>query len=61
MELYLKKRAEKIFPIVFEVKANGKDFMCAKCYNLLDLSAVSKLSKGELVECDHCHTLMFKK
>ena len=61
MELYLKKRAEKIFPIVNEVKANGKDFMCGKCYNLLDLSAVSKLNKGELVECDHCHTLMFKK
>ncbi len=61
MELYLKKRAEKLFPIVCEVKANGKDFMCAKCYNMLDLSAVSKLNKGEIVECDHCHRLMFKK
>lgn len=57
MEMYQKKRAEKIFPIFFEVGAD----ICGACSMNLSMSDLSKLKNGEIVECDNCRRLLYKK
>ncbi len=56
MERYLKKRAEKIFPVVAEVT----DKTCGGCNMELSMSELSKLKSGEIIECDQCRRLIFK-
>ena len=56
MERYLKKRSEKLFPIVFEVGGNS----CGFCNMELSMSEVSKLKNGEIIECEHCRRLLYK-
>lgn len=56
MERYLKKRAEKIFPIVFEIKGN----VCGACNMELSMAELSKLKNGEITECEQCRRLLYK-
>lgn len=57
MERYLKKRSEKIYPVLFEV--NGE--VCGACNMQLSMSEMSKLKNGDIIECDQCRRLLFKK
>lgn len=56
MERYLKKRAEKIFPIVYEIKGN----VCGACNMELSMAELSKLKNGEILECEQCRRLLYK-
>ena len=57
MEIYEKKRRDKIYPILFE--ANG-DF-CGACNTELPLSVIQRLKNGEIIVCDQCGRLIYKK
>lgn len=57
MEKYKSKRKDKMFPILFEVKGN----MCGKCLMEISMADVNKLKSGEIIECDNCRCLMYKK
>ncbi len=56
MELYTKKRAEKLFPIIFEVKED----VCGACNMNLSMIDIAKLKNGEIIECDNCRRLLYK-
>ncbi len=55
MEKYLKKRSEKIFPVLLEASEYG----CSACGMELPMSAINKLKNGEIIECD-CGRLLYK-
>lgn len=56
MERYLKKREEKLYPILFEVTGE----FCSCCNMELSLADLSKLKNGEVIECDQCRRLLYK-
>ena len=56
MEKYLKKRADKLFPIF--VPLNGK--VCGACNMELATSEISKINNGEIIECEFCRKLLYK-
>jgi len=56
MEKYLKKRSDKVFPIVYEATSHG----CGYCNMEISMSAQSKLKNGEIIECDQCGRLLYK-
>ena len=53
---YKQKRADKIFPIFYEVKTN----VCGACNMELSMSDMSDLKNGKIVECDNCRRLLYK-
>lgn len=55
MEMYDKKRVEKIYPVFYESK--GKS--CGFCNMELSMAAIDKLKNGEIIECEQCHRLLF--
>ena len=57
MAKYLQKRADKLFPIIYEVQGE----VCGACNMNLSLSEISKLKNGEVIECDTCRRLLYKK
>ena len=57
MERYKAKRANKIFPIIYQT--NG-DF-CGACNMELPKSTLAKLKNGDVIECDNCNRLLFLK
>ena len=57
MERYLKKRAGKIYPVVYEVKNS----VCGACNMQLSMNELNRLKNGEIIECDHCGRLLFSK
>ncbi len=57
MEKYLKKRAGKMYPVAYEINGN----YCGACGVEFDESTMSKLKKGEVIECEHCGRLIYKK
>ena len=57
MELYKKKRADKIYPILFEYKGNG---FCPSCRTEISRLAESKIG-AKVVPCDNCGRLLYKK
>ncbi len=57
MERYLKKRSEKIFPVLYEINGN----ICGACNMELPTAVISKLNNGEVIECDLCRRLLYKK
>ena len=58
MEKYLKKRANKLkHPIVVELVHN----ICGYCNMELSMSETTKLDRGEIIECEHCQRLIYKK
>lgn len=57
MDLYKKKRADKIFPILYEYKGSG---FCPNCRTEISKLAESKLVKEGVIECDNCGRLLYK-
>lgn len=55
MDRYMKKRANKIYPILFEVKGN----VCGACRMELPMSEMNKLKNGEVIDCDQCGRLLY--
>ncbi len=56
MEIYLKKRAGKIYPIVYEIRGNS----CGACNMELSGAELDKLKKGEVIECGNCGRMLYK-
>lgn len=50
MERYLKKRADKMYPVLFEVKGDN----CGACGMELSMAEKTKLKNGEVIDCDNC-------
>ena len=57
MDRYLKKRANKIFPVVYALNNN----VCGACGMELNMSEMNKLKNGEVVDCEHCQRMNFMK
>ncbi|MBO5068109.1 MAG: hypothetical protein J6C62_06895, partial [Clostridia bacterium] len=55
MDRYLKKRANKIYPILYEVKGN----ICGACRMELPMSEMNKLKNGDVIDCDQCGRLLY--
>ncbi len=56
MAKYKAKRKDKMFPIL--VSLNDKN--CGYCRMEVSMAEVSKLAKGEIIECDNCRHLIYK-
>lgn len=59
VETYKKKRKDKIFPVFYPVKFVGKAVLCGRCGTELPMAAHGSLKKGEYVECDNCHRMLY--
>ncbi len=57
METYLKKRAGKMYPIVYEIRGNS----CGACNMELSGAELDKLKKREVIECGNCGRMLYKK
>lgn len=55
MERYLKKRADKMYPILYEIKGNS----CGYCRMELSMSDMNKLKNGEVIDCEQCGRLIY--
>ena len=55
MDRYLKKRANKIYPVLFEVKGS----ICGACRMELPMSEMNKLKNGEIIDCDQCGRMLY--
>ena len=55
MDRYLKKRAGKIYPVLYEVKGN----VCGACRMELSMSTMNKLKGGAVVDCDQCGRMLY--
>ena len=55
MDRYLKKRSNKIYPVLYEAKGN----ICGACRMELPMSEVNKLKNGEIIDCDQCGRLLY--
>lgn len=58
MEAYDKRRADKVFPIVYEIVTAG---FCPSCRTEISMLAASKLTKDGFIVCDNCGRLIYKK
>ena len=56
MEKYQKKRANKIFPIVYQVNSG----VCGYCNMELSMLELNKLKNGEVIECDQCGRILYQ-
>lgn len=56
MARYLKKRADKMYPIVYATKTN----VCGACNMELAMSEMNKLKNGEVIECSLCGRLLYQ-
>lgn len=56
MEKYLKKRAGKMYPIVYEVTGD----ICGACNMQLSMAELSRLKNGEIIEHE-CGRIIYKK
>jgi predicted nucleic acid-binding Zn-ribbon protein len=57
MDRYLKKRAGKIYPVLYEVRGD----VCGACNMQLPMSEMNKLKNGEIIDCDQCGRLLYQK
>lgn len=57
MEKYLKKRASKMYPVLYEVRGQ----FCGACNMELPMSELGKLKNGQVIECDQCGKLLYQK
>lgn len=57
MERYLKKRANKIYPVLYVLKGNG----CGACFMELSMSEINRLKNGEVIDCDQCGRLIYQE
>lgn len=56
MNKYLAKRANKIFPVVYEVTSHT----CGACNMQLSMVELNKLKNGEVIECDQCGRILYQ-
>ncbi|MBO7345685.1 MAG: hypothetical protein J6U92_07105 [Clostridia bacterium] len=56
MERYLKKRNNKIYPVLFEVRGN----VCGACNMELPMSELNRLKNGEIIDCGQCGRLIYQ-
>lgn len=56
MEIYKKKRKDKIFPILYEYAGKG---FCPQCMTELSRLALSNISAKSYVECDNCGRVLY--
>ncbi len=56
MERYLKKRAGKIYPVLYEARGD----VCGACNMQLPMSEMNKLKNGEIIDCDQCGRLLYQ-
>lgn len=59
LEKYKNKRKDKVFPIVYPVRAVGKEAHCSRCGTELSMASFEAAKKGELIECDNCQRLLY--
>ncbi len=59
MERYAKKRAGKMYPVLFGVETNSN--VCGACNMGLPMAELNKLKNGEVIECEHCGRLLYQK
>ncbi len=57
MARYQKKREGKMYPIVYEVTSN----VCGACNMELPMAVQTRLKNGEVIECDQCGRMLYKK
>ncbi len=57
MERYAKKRAGKIYPVLYEVRGD----VCGACNMQLSMAEMNKLKNGEIIDCDQCGRLIYQK
>ena len=57
MELYKQKRADKIFPILYQYSGNG---FCPNCRTEISKLAESNIAKEGVIVCDNCGRLLYK-
>ena len=57
MDRYLKKRANKIYPVLYALKGNG----CGACFMELSMSEMNRLKNGEVIDCDQCGRLIYQE
>ncbi len=55
MERYQKKRADKMYPILYEVKNSA----CGGCRMNLSMSDMNKLKNGEVIDCEQCGRMIY--
>lgn len=55
MERYLKKRADKMYPIIYAVKGNA----CGACRMELSMADLNKLKNGEVIDCEQCGRMIY--
>ncbi len=55
MERYLKKRADKMYPIIYAVKGNA----CGACRMELSMADMNKLKNGEVIDCEQCGRMIY--
>ena len=55
MERYLKKRADKMYPIIYAVKGNS----CGACRMELSMADMNKLKNGEVIDCEQCGRMIY--
>lgn len=56
LKKYKAKRAERIFPILCEIKAER----CPKCGMELSIAEKDMVAAGKVVECENCHRFLYK-
>ncbi|MBQ8908969.1 MAG: hypothetical protein IJY90_01575 [Clostridia bacterium] len=62
MEAYQKRRKENIFPVVVPLMEEGKgSYFCGGCRTQLSFASINKLDSENVVACDHCRRLIYKK
>ena len=61
MDSYKRRRKDKIFPILYPADMSGKTAHCGRCGTELPMAYSDNLKKGELVECDSCHRLLYSE
>lgn len=57
MELYKQKRADKIYPILYEYSGSG---FCPYCRTEIPRLSESNMAKNGYVSCDNCGRLLYK-
>ncbi len=55
MERYLQKRANKIYPVLYEVRGN----VCGACNMELSMSEMNKLKNGDVIDCGQCGRMLY--
>jgi len=46
-------------PAFYPTKKDGAIYRCSRCQMEIDLNTVERLKRGEVVECETCHYLVY--